>query len=87
MTDQVVSRRPGLSKWIAGAVGLVGPVLAFAGGGTTAAAGAGSDAAIEVAAKSFQASGTAAMVEIGTAIVGVAAVAIVFKWAKGMFFS
>ena len=83
-----VTSRSGLRSrvvaWGAGLGAALAPVLSMAApsGGTGA-----SMAAITEAATSFDASGTEAMVAIGGAIVTVAAVAIVFKWAKGMFFS
>lgn len=59
--------------------GLVMAGTAFASGGAGTAATA--------AAASFLTSGTTAIAAIGTALITLAGLAIVFKWAKGMFFS
>ncbi|MHB1881328.1 MAG: hypothetical protein ACYCPA_03820 [Acidithiobacillus sp.] len=64
---------------VATAIGsLVASVTAFASGGAGTAATA--------AAASFTTSGDTAIDAIGTAIIGLAGIAVLFKWAKGMFF-
>lgn len=70
------------SRVVRGAV-LVGgaflPVAAMAGTGATAAATS--------AASTFTSSGDGAIAAVGGALIGVAVVAVVFKWVKGMIFS
>ena len=64
---------------IATAVGsLVAAGTAFASGGAGAAATA--------AAASFTSSGDTAIGAIGVALISLAGIAVVYKWAKGMFF-
>ena len=64
---------------IATAVGsLVAAGTAFASGGAGTAATA--------AAASFTASGDTAIGAIGVALISLAGIAVVYKWAKGMFF-
>jgi len=58
---------------------LVSAATAFASGGAGTAATA--------AASAFTASGTTAIDAIGVALLSLAGIAVVFKWAKGMFFS
>lgn len=58
---------------------LLAPVAAFAGTGATAAATS--------AASEFTSSGDGAIAAVGGALIGVAVVAVVFKWVKGMIFS
>ena len=59
--------------------GFLSPVVAFAGTGATAAATS--------AASTFTSSGDGAISAVGGALIGVAVVAVVFKWVKGMIFS
>ena len=64
---------------IASAVGsLVAAGTAFASGGAGTAA--------TNAAASFTASGDTAIGAIGVALISLAGIAVVYKWAKGMFF-
>jgi hypothetical protein len=58
---------------------LVAASSAFASGGAGSAATA--------AASSFLTSGTTAIGAIGVALISLAGIAVVYKWAKGMFFS
>ncbi|MBU2856986.1 hypothetical protein HF289_08895 [Acidithiobacillus ferrooxidans] len=58
---------------------LVSAATAFASGGAGSAATA--------AAASFTSSGDTAIGAIGVALISLAGIAVVYKWAKGMFFS
>ncbi len=76
---------------IATAVGsLVAAGTAFASGGAgaagTAFASGGAGAAATAAAASFTSSGDTAIGAIGVALISLAGIAVVYKWAKGMFF-
>ncbi len=55
---------------------------------TVALAASSSQAAIDVSAATTQltADGTSALTTVGMALIGLAAVAVVFKWAKAAFF-
>ena len=59
---------------------LVAPAIAFAGTSGTVTTAA------TTAASTFSSDGTGAIVAIGTALIGLAGVAVLFKWGKGMFF-
>lgn len=61
----------------AASLGVVGAVPAFADVTTAAAS----------AASSFTTNGNTALASVGSAIIGLAGVAVLYKWIKGMFFS
>lgn len=58
--------------------GMVASVSAYASGGAGTAA--------TTAAASFTSSGDTAIGAIGVALISLAGIAVVYKWAKGMFF-
>jgi hypothetical protein len=66
---------------IAVATGVGGLVMA----GTAFASG-GAGSAATAAAASFTSSGDTAIAAIGVALISLAGIAVVYKWAKGMFF-
>ena len=74
-----MSVRSRFSPFVLGVGSLFLPAAAFAGTGATAAATS--------AASTFTSSGGAAIAAIGAAMIGVAVIAVVFKWVKGMIFS
>lgn len=53
----------------------------------TAFASGGAGTAATAAAAAFTASGETAIGAIGVALISLAGIAVVYKWAKGMFFS
>ena len=63
-----------------------GVSLAVAGLGAAMAAGTPATTAATTAAASFTSDGTGAITAIGGALLGLAGIAVVFKWAKAMFF-
>lgn len=75
-----VLKRVGLVSALGVAGLLVSSLPAFAAGDAVTAAAAS-------AAASFSSDGNAAMASIGGAIIGLAGVAVLYKWVKGMFFS
>ncbi len=66
---------------VALATGVGGLVLA-----STAFASGGAGTAATTAAAAFTSSGDTAIGAIGVALISLAGIAVVYKWAKGMFF-